>query len=297
VVAVQTGDAIFNKEGAGLEHFGYVDGISQPLFFEDEIDNYRVENSISASTPTEDFVFNPEANIDLVLVKDPFVKNEKAMGSYLVFRKLEQNVKGFKDAEEELAKKLKLDGEDAERAGAMLVGRFEDGTPVQLSGEAGLINSAVLNNFDYEFNDESKCPYHAHIRKTNPRSDIGKEESKRHTMARRGITYGKRKVDLSDKPTQDVGLLFMSYQKSIADQFEVIQRDWANNENFINRKETDKIGLDLVIGQGDSRALGAYATKWGDPNTIKQFGFDLFVTMKGGGYFFAPSIEFLKNVE
>ncbi len=299
VVAVQTGDAIFNKEGAGLEHFGYVDGISQPLFFEDEIDGYRIQNNISPTTPPEDFIFNPAAEIDLVLLKDPFAESENAMGSFLVFRKLEQNVKGFKKAEEDLAKKLGLTGDDAERAGAMLVGRFEDGTPVELSAEAGLINSAVLNNFDYDFKDESKCPYHAHIRKTNPRSDLVnspiKEDAKKFIMARRGITYGKREADLSDRPTKDVGLLFMSYQKSIAHQFEVIQQRWANNEDFINRKPSNKVGLDLVIGQGERKPLGAYAQVWGQPDT-KQPGFEQFVTMKGGGYFFAPSIEFLKNV-
>jgi Dyp-type peroxidase family len=300
VSAIQKGDAIFNEEGAGLEHFGYVDGISQPLFFEDEMENYRTENNIPSTVPSEEFAYNPEAGIDLVLTKDPFVDSPTAMGSYFVFRKLEQNVKGFKEAEEELAKKLGLTGEDAERAGAMLVGRFEDGTPIQLSGEAGLINSAVLNNFNYDFNEESKCPYHAHIRKTNPRNDLKKSEinadAKNFVMARRGITYGKRKEDLSDKPSKDVGLLFMSYQKSIALQFEIIQREWANNEDFINRRSTDKVGIDFVIGQSDSRALGAYATSWGNANSMKQKSFEQFVTMKGGGYFFAPSMEFLKNI-
>ena len=50
VVAIQMGDAIKNAEGAGIEHFGYVDGISQPLFFEDEIENYRAENNIPSTT-------------------------------------------------------------------------------------------------------------------------------------------------------------------------------------------------------------------------------------------------------
>ena len=88
----------------------------------------------------------------------------------------------------------------------------------------------------------------------------------------------------------------MSYQKSIEGQFEVIQKKWANDEDFINRKDTDKVGIDFIIGQSDSRALGAYAKEWGKPKT-KQLGFDQFVTMKGGGYFFAPSMEFLKNVK
>jgi Dyp-type peroxidase family len=303
IKAIQMGDALHNKEGAGIEHFGYVDGISQPLFFDEEIANYKAENSIP---PNPEFNFDPSASTDLVLIKDPLATNNNAMGSFLVFRKLEQNVKGFKSAEEELGDKLGLKGEDAERAGAMIVGRFEDGTPVQLSDEAGLIRSAVLNNFDYPKMangklDESKCPYHAHIRKSNPRSDIGMAESKKHIMARRGIPYGTRTDDPNDgqidnKPDGGVGLLFMSYQKSIEEQFEFIQKNWVNNDEFPNFDPKDKDSLDPIIGQGSSRALGAYATKWGDSKSMKQFGFDQFVKMKGGGYFFAPSMDFLKNI-
>ncbi|MCU0467479.1 MAG: Dyp-type peroxidase [Arcicella sp.] len=301
VVFTEIGDAIFNSEKAGIEHFGYVDGISQPLFFEDEIEKYQADNSIP---PNLQSTFNPSAEIDLVLIKDPFSELSTAMGSFLVFRKLEQNVKGFKKAEKELANKLGLTGEDEERAGAMLVGRFEDGTPVQISSEPGIINSAVINNFDYDKTnegklDESKCPYHAHIRKSNPRSDIG--GSKDHIMARRGIPYGTRSDNPNDgqidnKPEGGVGLLFMSYQKSIENQFEFIQKLWVNNDTFPNFNPKDKDGLDPIIGQGNSRALGAYPTIWGDPKSIKQCSFDLFVTMKGGGYFFAPSINFLKNL-
>jgi Dyp-type peroxidase family len=301
VVYEQAGDAIKNPEGAGIEHFGYVDGVSQPLFFEDEVSNYRKENGNPAQ-----LTYDPSANPDLVLVDDPFTGEAQTFGSFLVFRKLEQDVYGFKKAEEDLADSLGLKGEDKERAGAMIVGRFEDGTPVEISEEPELINNAVINDFDYDFNNESKCPYHAHIRKTNPRSDLKNSEikgdAKTHVMARRGITFGKRLDDPNDgiletKPRGGVGLLFMSYQASIENQFEVIQKLWSNNEDFINRKTGGKVGLDLIIGQGDSKALGGYATKWGDPNSIKQRGFDLFVTTHGGGYYFAPSIPFLESLE
>jgi hypothetical protein len=42
-----------------------------------------------------------------------------------VFRKLEQNVRRFKQVEEDPADALELTGDDRERAGAMIVGRFE----------------------------------------------------------------------------------------------------------------------------------------------------------------------------
>ena len=36
ITALEQGKALFNEAGAGIEHFGYVDGVSQPLFFEEE---------------------------------------------------------------------------------------------------------------------------------------------------------------------------------------------------------------------------------------------------------------------
>jgi Dyp-type peroxidase family len=302
VTTTEYGNVIKNEVGAGLEHFGYVDGVSQPVFFEDEYKKFKEDNHIIGSINEK---YNPIAKKELVLVDDPFVNVKNALGSFFVFRKLEQNVRGFKEAEEELADKLKLKGEDKERAGAMIVGRFEDGTPIQFSNEAGMIDGHKNNNFNYEFADESKCPYHAHIRKSNPRDDLKvlneSLDAKNHVMARRGIPFGKRTDDMFDgkidtKPTRGVGLLFMSYQASIEKQFEIIQKRWANNEDFISREKNDAPGLDLIIGQGVSKKLGGYASKWGDKTSIKQFGFDKFVTMKGGEYFFAPSISFLKNL-
>ncbi|MDZ7897232.1 MAG: Dyp-type peroxidase [Arcicella sp.] len=291
---IQRGDAIKNAEGAGIEHFGYVDGISQPIFFEDELTTYKKQNG----SPTK-LTYDPSADKGLVLVQDPYTKekNPEAFGSYLVFRKLEQDVYGFKKAEEKLAKQLNLEGEDAERAGAYIVGRFEDGTPVEVSKDAGLLNNSVINDFDFKADDASKCPYHAHIRKTNPRSEFDKlGDAKSHVMARRGIPFGKRADSpmdgvLETKPRGGVGLLFMSYQNSISKQFEVIQNLWANKEDFF-KGET---GLDLIIGNGDYPSTSDYPKKWGEPENEKA-SFGKFVTTRGGGYYFAPSMVFLKEL-
>jgi Dyp-type peroxidase family len=307
-VTIEPGAALLNAEKAGIEHFGYVDGISQPLFFADELAQYQADNNVQPGQP---MAFDPSATPALVLTPDPF-GGDGALGSYFVFRKLEQNVRRFKESEQQVADDLHLTGEDQERAGAMLVGRFEDGTPVQLFHEAGLINSAVLNNFDYDSADASRCPFHAHVRKTNPRSGLfdgstpfadptqAMTEAKRHIMARRGITYGTRADDLSDRPTDGVGLLFMSYQASIAGQFEVIQRDWANSSTFPG-DDTDpnrtgySIGNDPVIGQG-AVSKGQLATIAGNPATMQPATFAQCVTLKGGEYFFAPSLSFLRSL-
>src|SRR5215213_8698620 len=104
------------------------------------------------------------------------------------------------------------------------------------------------NNFRFGAQDESdtlRCPFHAHIRKTNPRGDIARQfgapdaAERDHRIARRGITYGERNRHpnafqaLDDLPSKDVGLLFMCFQASIRDQFAFMQRGWANNQGFV----------------------------------------------------------------
>jgi deferrochelatase/peroxidase EfeB len=187
---------------------------------------------------------------------------------------------------------------------------------VQLDGRAGLIHSALLNNFDYDLkngkDDNAKCPFHAHIRKTNPRSglkDAGNtpeermKAAKARIMARRGITYGTRTDEPNDghiynKPEKEVGLLFMSYQASIEKQFEFIQQRWANRSDFPSDQPEGPgtIGIDPIIGQGDRNVPGDFATEWGNAGTLKPATFEQFVHLKGGEYFFAPSMHFLKNI-
>jgi Dyp-type peroxidase family len=306
VLAVEYGNTLRNEKGEGLEHFGYVDGRSQPLFFNSEIEAEKNKDGIDK--------WNPSAPLELALVKDPFADEKDCFGSYVVFRKLEQNVRGFKQRENDLAQALGLTGDDAERAGAMAVGRFEDGTPIVLQPTDGL-DSPVPNNFTYSNDSQgSKCPFHAHIRKMNPRGDIPNffgttEEAKRqlreeelsHRIVRRGIPYGKREVEPKDEPTIEqlptggVGLLFMCFQSNIARQFGFMQKNWANNLDFVQ----PGTGLDPVIGQkstGEEPLAQQWSPQWGQQGK-QPFDFEGFVTMKGGEFFFAPSISFLKHLK
>jgi Dyp-type peroxidase family len=296
ILCIEYGNALKNANGDGLEHFGYVDGISQPLFFKEEIDDNNDNNILPLK-------FDPKAKLSLVLVDDPLTSANDAFGSYFVFRKLEQNVRNFKIAEKALAESLGLVGEDKERAGAMLVGRFEDGTPVTSSNAPGLIGSGNLNNFDYKSDTPAtKCPFHAHIRKSNPRGNHGGVDDKTHIMARRGITYGQRDVNTEIDPSPHqmpeggVGLLFMSFQKSIENQFEFIQKMWVNDPTFPN----SDTGIDPIIGQDGIRniSVGNFPVEHGSTimSNFQKKEFESFVTMKGGEYFFAPSIPFLKTL-
>ena len=297
VVTTEVGRAIFKNVGTtqephleGIEHFGYVDGRSQPLMLQENINRERDQtDGIS--------VWDARFPIGQALVPDPGSPTPaSAFGSFFVFRKLEQNVKGFKGLEESLGTDPGL-GKLGELMGATLVGRFEDGTPVVLQDEEG-IHNPVPNNFDYAGDpDGLRCPIHAHIRKTNPRGDSVRQfpgatlaQERSHIMARRGMTYGRRNqtVDPSDEPTGGVGLLFMAFQNNLANQFEFTQASWANNPDFLRPHS----GRDPVIGQKGPHPSVKLQVRdtWGNRGAgTFPVTFEGFVGHKGGEYFFAPA--------
>jgi Dyp-type peroxidase family len=303
ILVEQIGSALKNHVNDGIEHFGYVDGRSQPLLLAEDIER---EAKTAGSVR-----WDPEFSLGAALLKDPSTTDTVSFGSYFIFRKLEQNVQGFKRQEQVLATKLGFaDREKRELAGALVVGRFEDGTPVTLSNETKSANPP--NDFNYD-NDTpaSRCPFHAHIRKVNPRHPVASERA--HIMPRRGIPFTDvpRNVHPSDLPGSTdlgdfdtnvkpdlppggVGLLFMAYNSSLTNQFVFTQHTWADNKDFPNAG----VGADPVIGQGPgTTVLQTWPSKWDDPaGGTQALNFSNFVTMRGGEYFFAPSLTFFKNL-
>ena len=294
VVATERGVTLRNAKGDGIEHNNYVDGISQPVFFSDEV-------------PAHHDQWDPSAPPSLALVADPGGKDGNSLGSYFVFRKLEQNVRGFKENEKKVAAAVLAPGADPELAGAMLVGRFEGGTPVLLrKTDLNPGPGHQENNFHYAgAGSELKCPFQSHIRKAGPRTDGGGVAlNKTKRLVRRGIPFeDKPRVrdaqgNLSDKPadqpTGGVGLLFMCFVADIKGQFEFVQSSWENNPDFSH----PGTGKDPIVGQPAAGPAGTayqWPTSWGSA-TKKPAAFGDFVTMRGGEYFFAPSLSMLKSL-
>jgi Dyp-type peroxidase family len=278
-VTTEFGLTMRNKAHNPIEHFGYVDGVSQPAFFASDL----------KKAPKN---WDPSAGPNLVLVRDPFGGSRMACGTYFVFRKLEQNVRAFAARESELADALKLQGDSRELAGAMVIGRFEDGTPVELHRQSRN-RIAPENDFIYDRDpDGNKCPLAGHIRKTNPRTD----DKKSHRIARRGITYGDPTPPGENQealPETGVGLLFQCCQADLKNQFEFLQRSWANNAEF-PQHGTGKDPLIAQSARGSFPSL-KFPSHWGGPDR-KSFSFHSFITMKGGEYFFVPSLSFLKTL-
>ena len=284
----EDGFILRNEANQVIEHFGFVDGVSQPLYLKRDIEKAKANGSDFSK-------WDPRASLDIILVKDPNGKTEDSYGSYLVYRKLEQNVKLFRDDQQKLAKKLNI---DYDLAGALVMGRFPDGTPVTESDKR--TNPSTLpNNFNYDADVAGmKCPFHAHIRKTNPRGDTGRVESspgfeealaveKTHQITRRAISYGEN--DRNNATETGSGLLFICFQANIENQFNFMQARWANPSRFVKVG----VGPDPVIGQPEGTQK--WPKKWGEADT-EDYLFKLWVFMQGGEYFFAPSISFLSNL-
>jgi len=294
ITLAEWGNVLRNDHGDGIEHFGYADGVSQPIYLLDDMPNHPPIAERAKDSPQQEEVdkWNPAAPAEeLLLVPDPLGNSAADFGSFFVFRKLEQDVPGFKKAEEELGDTMKLPEKDAERVGAMVIGRFEDGTPVAKFYTEGL-NKPIVNNFNYDDDQKGlKCPFHAHIRKVNPRTTphFDGSEERLHQITRRGIPYGTEKQALNEKGK--AGLLFMCFQKSITNQFEFMQRDWANCVDF----PSVGIGPDVIIGPAAPRPPQLYPRVWSEPGEDKH-SFAAFVTMRGGEYFYAPSLPGLHTL-
>jgi Dyp-type peroxidase family len=283
-LASETGHTLTNGDGDAIEHFGYVDGRSQPLFIEEDLYQER------ETTDGVD-VWNPLVPLSHVLVHDPAIDGDHAYGSYLVYRKLEQDVRAFREQEARVAGELDLTGENAERAGALLIGRFEDGTPLALAAAEGM-GDPVPNDFTYDDDPGgARCPLGAHVRRMNPRVA---DPAARIIIARRGQGYGVRSDDPSDddlasKPRGGVGLLFMAVVARLEQQFEQLQRA-ANGD--------DGGPFDAVMGQhraGEGAPAIALPNHWDDAVApLRDVVIEPVVTMRGGEYCFLPSVDFLR---
>jgi Dyp-type peroxidase family len=301
----------------GREHFGFVDGISQPTIagLSSRVDT--PPNTINAGEfilgypneygrHTDRPLIGVDADPRRMLPADvggsgkaDFGRN----GTYVVFRQLSQDVRSFWRHLDDATRAA--DGtSDAEKRtwlGAKMVGRWPSGAPLTLAPDADDPTLATANDFTYQFGDEFglSCPIGAHVRRAHPRDTLdpspGTEESvsldKRHRLLRRGREYGPPVDDvLSDPPVDDPdrGLYFICLVGNIARQFELIQHTWVNNPKFNGLYDEP----DPLVA--NHAATGATFSVPAEPVRIRYTNLPTFVTVRGGAYFFLPGIRALR---
>ncbi|CAO2652321.1 Nn.00g006040.m01.CDS01 [Neocucurbitaria sp. VM-36] len=265
----------FNLDGKivdlnGKELFGFEDGISQPLIQGIDTLETAVPSVANMNTDAEVIILSNKSNKSTSVDRPVWTNNR----TFLVFRKLEQDKKAFN----ELIEKWKQNGlSSKEQMGAKLIGRWESGAPIVDFSTQDISDPALakkLNTFNYIGDEGNLCPLAAHIRKTNPRTNDS--FTRRARIVRNGIPYGS---EFTEKPLDKRGLLFACYQSHIESGFKFIQETWSNNESF-PRTET---GHDPIIGHLNVTIGGT------------KMNFDELVTLKGGEYFFVPSISALQT--
>jgi Dyp-type peroxidase family len=301
----------------GKEHFGFRDGISQPVIrgsarakrlgTKEAKLSLVNPGEIVLGYPNERDLLPPSPSIDpgrgAGLPEGPFGPDLGRNGTYLVFRQLKQDVDAFNTFldDESVEYRNMVDEDWKESLAAKLVGRWKNGAPLTrfpdadtYSVEYGAYDNPNENPntneffFSTEDPDGLRCPIGSHIRRANPRDSLGSlprmalRDSKRHRILRRGRNYG------SKEGSDEKGLLFICLNSSIATQFEKIQHDWLNNPQFAGLFDE----RDPLLGQ---RSDGGRAmTLQSRPANLRLPSLDEFITVRGGAYFFLPSIRTLR---
>ncbi|KAJ6476929.1 hypothetical protein C8R45DRAFT_1216747 [Mycena sanguinolenta] len=191
----------------------------------------------------------------------------------------------------------------ATKLGARLMGRWKNGTAVAMSPDHDAPEIANddsrVNNFEFDQSDTSQrtCPFAAHMRKSNPRNDVPKEEQLKHLVRRQNLPYGPELTDeeRAHGTRKERGLHMCIYQSSIERGFRFVQRGWYNEPNFPPGKSTEP-GWDPVFGQTGDAEVHRYMSGVDPTNPSKVTTiFDRFIDPRGGEYFFAPSLKTLRE--
>jgi Dyp-type peroxidase family len=286
------------------EHFGFVDGISQPF----------IRGLHDTPRPGADLIAAGEIVLGYPNAYGRLPHSPRwngfdlgRNGSYLVFRKLEQYVEHFWGFATESARQIGIDDPLqevalAEKLAAKMMGRWRSGASLLLApdyDDPAAAHPDRINNFRYldEDSDGRRCPISSHVRRSNPRDAGGgsahgsMQMVGRHRILRRGRPYGppmpeeQSRAGRSDH--QERGLYFICLQTSIARGFEFIQQTWLNNRGFGGlRNESDPI-------TGDGTCPFTIPE---DPVRLRLRNVPRFVKVRGGGYFFLPSLTALQRI-
>jgi deferrochelatase/peroxidase EfeB len=325
------------------EPFGFFDGASQPTIdwkgqrspgsdSDMEFHNLIATGEFLLGYPNEYGLYTerplvpPQQAAALPPAEDePALRDLGRNGTYLVFRQLHQDVRGFwRWIQREAGG---IDGPALVLAEAM-VGRHIDGAPFAALGQQEIPGTAnkpgyPRNDFTYARDRAGMvCPIGAHIRRANPRTGdyptgrtglikrlltmfglTGSAEDDRiastrfHRILRRGREYGKEldrhealKPDAADPQS---GLHFICLNANPARQFEFVQGAWMASAKFAGMSNEQDPLLGNRAPFPGTQPTDRFTRPTADGPCLLSAGLPQFVTVIGGAYFFLPGLRAL----
>jgi Dyp-type peroxidase family len=279
----------FGAQPGDLNSLGYKDGIDQP-----PIEGSGVEPLPGQGAPIKagEFILGYPGEAG-VLLPMPQPEALGRNGTYVGFRKYQSRVGAFN-------RFLQANGStEAEREllAAKLVGRWRSGAPLTLApsvDDRGLGADPQRNN-DFDYSNDSRglqVPFGCHIRRMNPRdSKLARLTDVRvHRLIRRGTTYGSPYDPnaLSEEADQVArGAIFLFISAKAMTTIEFLQQEWVNDGNFIGIGDE----RDPIIGLQDEDAIFTIPK---EPVRRRIHGIETFNVLRGGEYFFMPSLSALR---
>jgi Dyp-type peroxidase family len=303
--AQRTGLLRINGKLTRKEHFGFTDGLTNPDV-EGVPDDGGPGRAKDVGNPDDRGVFRKVPIGEFILgyrgeggevAPMPVPTILGVNGSYLVLRKLEQDVprfRSFLDSQAQIVGRTLASGlprgiSAQEFLSAKMFGRWPNGSPLARYPEKP--GSDRGNDFGYADDPQGACcPMGAHVRRVNPRdSFFDSRLMSRHRLIRRGITYGTY-LPPNGTPRAPRGIMFLAFNSGL-DQFEFVQQKWVNHgDDFEQGNDVDPVA--------GSRTDRGRMTIPGDETTGRRpflcTEIPQFVYTRGGDYFFMPSLTALR---
>jgi Dyp-type peroxidase family len=279
----------FGAQPGDLNSLGYKDGIDQPA-----IEGSGVDPLPGQGRPIKagEFIlgYPGEAGVPLPMPQPDILGRN---GTFVGFRKYQTRVGAFN-------RFLHANGrtdEERELVAAKLVGRWRSGAPLTLAPD---VDNPALgadphrnNDFNYANDPHGRqVPFGSHIRRMNPRdTELTRlTDVNLHRLIRRGTTYG-APYDANALSEHDDeiprGAIFLFISAKAMATIEFLQQEWINDGNFINAGDE----RDPIIGRQEADATFTIPRQ---PVRRRLRGIETFNVLRGGEYFFMPSISALK---
>jgi Dyp-type peroxidase family len=279
----------FGAQPGDRNSLGYKDGIDQPAIEGSGIDPLPGQGPLIKAG---EFVlgYPGESGVPLPMPQPDVLGRN---GTFVGYRKYQSRVGAFN-------RFLRANGsteEEQELIAAKLVGRWRSGAPLTLAPDVDnpALGADPHRNNDFNYANDThgrQVPFGAHIRRMNPRdTELSRlTDVNIHRLIRRGTTYG-APYDPNALSEQDDevprGAIFLFISAKAMATIEFLQQEWINDGNFIGAGNE----RDPIIG---TQAEGATFTIPKQPVRRRIHGIQTFNVLRGGEYFFMPSISALK---